>query len=52
MYAPIPKTPDSVNADLMTDEQLHAKLKKGYEDIGSGRVQNASDAFAKFWENR
>lgn len=48
----LPKTPDSVNADLMTDEQLHAKLKKGYEDIESGRVQNASDAFVKFRENR
>ena len=47
----LPKAPDSINADLMTDEQLYAKLKKGYDDIEAGRVQNAATAFAKFKEN-
>ncbi|MDC7290613.1 type II toxin-antitoxin system RelB/DinJ family antitoxin [Blautia schinkii] len=47
----LPKTPDDINADLMTDEQLHAKLKKGYDDIEAGRVQNAANAFEKFREN-
>ena len=44
----LPKVPDTINADLMTGEQLHAKLKKGFDDIEEGRVQNAIDAFAEF----
>lgn len=47
----LPKAPDEINADLMTDDQLHEKLKKGYDDIEAGRVQNAADSFAKFTEN-
>lgn len=47
----LPKAPDEINADLMTDEQIHAKLQKGYEDMEAGRVQNAASAFAKFREN-
>ncbi len=47
----LPKAPDEVNADIMTDEQLHAKLKKGYDDIEAGRVQDAVNAFSKFREN-
>lgn len=46
----LPKVPDEINADLMTNEQLHAKLMKGYDDIEAGRVHNAEDAFAKFRE--
>lgn len=34
--------------DLMTDEELHAKLQKGYDDIEAGKVQNAVEAFTKF----
>lgn len=47
----LPKAPDEINADLMTDEQIHTKLQKGYEDMEAGRVQNAARAFAKFREN-
>lgn len=47
----LPKVPDAINADLMTNEQLHTKLKKGYDDIEAGRVQNAANAFAKFREH-
>lgn len=47
----LPKAPDDINADLMTDEEIHSKLQKGYEDIEAGRVQNAANAFAKFREN-
>lgn len=47
----LPKVSDAINADLMTNEQLCAKLKKGYDDIEAGRVQNAANAFAKFREN-
>ena len=47
----LPKVPDEMDADLMTKEELHAKLQKGYEDMQAGRKQNAGDAFAKFREN-
>lgn len=47
----LPKVPDSMNADLMTNKQLHAKLQKGYDDMQAGRVQDAASAFAKFREN-
>lgn len=39
----LPKAPDSVNMDLMTEEELHAKLQKGYDDIEAGRVRDAAD---------
>jgi DNA-damage-inducible protein J len=29
----LPKVPSSVNADLMTTDEIHAKLKEGYNDI-------------------
>lgn len=35
----------SINADTMTKEELHQKLETGYQDIGKGRVRNASEAF-------
>lgn len=47
----LPKAPDAINADLMTTAELHAKLQKGYEDIDTGNVQNAANAFAKFRES-
>ena len=52
MRITLPKVPDTINADQMTTEELHAKLEKGYEDMKAGRTQNAADAFAKFRENR
>lgn len=47
----LPKVPGEMDADLMTKEELHAKLQKGYEDLQAGRTQNAGDAFAKFRES-
>ena len=47
----LPKVPDTINSDLMTTRELHAKLQKGYDDIEAGNVQNASSAFAKFRES-
>jgi len=44
------KAPVSVNADLMTTGEIHAKLKEGYNDIEKGNVQDASDAFQRFRE--
>lgn len=47
----LPKVPNAMNADLMTEDDLHAKLQRGYDDIEAGKVQNAASAFAKFKEN-
>lgn len=47
----LPKAPESINADIMTNEELYEKLKKGYSDIESGNVKDAAEAFAKFREN-
>lgn len=47
----LPKAPDSINADFMTDEEFHAKLQKGYDDMQVGKMQNAENAFAKFRES-
>ena len=46
----LPKAPVSVNADLMTAGEIHAKLKEGYSDIEKGNVHDAPDAFRKFRE--
>lgn len=46
----LPKAPNAINADLISDTELHAKLQKGYDDIEVGNVQNAANAFAKFKE--
>lgn len=48
----LPKTPASLNADRMTAEELHRKLKDGLEDVENGRVCDASQAFAAFREQR
>lgn len=47
----LPKIPNTINADLMTETQIHRKLQKGYDDIAAGNTQNAADAFDKFREN-
>ena len=46
--AALPQNTDTIYMDLMTDEELHAKLQKGYDDIEAGKVQNAVEAFTKF----
>ena len=47
----LPKAPANVNIDVMTDEEIHQKLMKGYSDIEKGNTQNAADAFLKFRES-
>lgn len=46
----LPEAPHNINADLMSREEIHGKLQEGFEDVESGRVQNAGVAFAKFRE--
>jgi predicted RNase H-like HicB family nuclease len=47
----MPKAPRSVNTDMMTEDEIHAKLQEGYDDMRAGRVQDAGAAFAKFRES-
>ena len=47
----LPKVPEAVNADVMTNDELKAKLLKGYDDIDAGNVHDAETAFEKFREN-
>ena len=47
----LPKTPNVINMDLMSSDEIHAKLQSGYDDIEAGKVQNAAGAFAKFRES-
>lgn len=47
----LPKAPTSVNTAMMTVEEIHKKLQRGYADAEAGNVRNASEVFAKFREN-
>ena len=44
----LPKTADSVNADMMPVTQTHQKLEKGHADIEKGNVEDAASAFVAF----
>ena len=37
----LPKAPEDINADVMTDEEIHAKLQNGYDDVKAGKVKKA-----------
>lgn len=41
----LPKAPDVLNMDLMSSDQIHAKLQRGYDDVEAGNVQQAAGAF-------
>jgi len=47
----LPKAPASVNADAMTTDEIHEKLRKGMESAEDGRVQDARQAFDSFRGN-
>ena len=47
----LPKVPEPVNADVMTNDELKAKLLKGCDDIDTGNVHDAETAFKRFREN-
>lgn len=46
----LPRVPVSVNADMMSAEQLHGAIQAGYDDMQAGSVREASAAFARFRE--
>lgn len=39
----LPKAPEAVNADIMTNDELKAKQLKGYGDIDAGNVCDVYD---------
>ena len=41
----------SMNTDEMTAKEIRALLQEGLDDINAGKVQDASEAFAKFRES-
>ena len=43
----LPKAPEDINADVMTDEEIHAKLQNGYDNVKAGRVKKAAEAFKR-----
>ena len=47
----LPNAPESIDATKMSEDQIHAKIQKGYEAYKSGRTQNAAEAFSRFREN-
>ena len=46
----LPKAPAALNADTMTDEQLHAALQMGIKEVQNGNAVDAASAFAQFRE--
>ena len=46
----LPKAPAALNADTMTDEQLHAALQMGIKEIQNGDTVDAASAFSQFRE--
>ena len=47
----LPKALESVNADLMSQDELRRKLQKGLYDAENGNVRLAAKAFDEFREN-
>lgn len=47
----LPNAPESIDMTKMSEEQIHAKIQRGYESYKAGRTQNAAEAFNRFREN-
>lgn len=43
----LPKAPEDINADVMTDEEIHTKLQSGYDDVKAGKVKKAAEALKR-----
>ena len=46
----LPNAPECIDMAKMSEDQIHAKIKRGYESYKTGRTQNAAEAFEKFRE--
>ena len=42
------EAPDSINVTKMTEEDFHAKVQRGYDDIMEGRTHRAKEMFERF----
>ena len=47
----LPSSPESIDTTKMSPDEIHDKLKNGYESYKEGRTQNAVKAFDKFRES-
>lgn len=47
----LPSAPESIDATEMSEEQIHARIQRGYDSYKAGRTQNAAQAFEKFRES-
>ena len=47
----LPNAPESIDATKMSEDQIHAKIQRGYESYKAGRTQNAAQAFERFRES-
>ena len=47
----LPGAPESIDATKMSEEQIHARIQRGYDSYKAGRTQNAAQAFEKFRES-
>ena len=47
----LPSAPESIDATKMSEEQIHARIQRGYDSYKAGRTQNAAQAFEKFRES-
>ena len=43
----LPKAPEDINSYVMTDEEIHAKLQNGYDDVKAGKVKKAAEALKR-----
>lgn len=39
---------DRLNMDMMSEEELHARLQDGFDDVKAGRTRPAKEAFEEF----
>lgn len=44
----LPNAPESIDAAEMDEEQIHAKIRKGYESYKAGWTRDAASAFEEF----
>lgn len=47
----LPEAPGTINADMMTDEELAQKLQRGFDDARAGRYRSANEVFTEFLES-
>ena len=47
----LPSTPESIDMNKMSTDEIHDKIQKGYDSYKAGRTQNAAKSFEKFRES-